>query len=116
MNVEIFDIAQSIRVTQDAAEHLARQLESSGDAAVRISLKESGCNGLSYVVEGVSNLQSKDVIKNLDNGVQLGFDPEALPALTGTEIDYVREGINRTLKFNNPNIKEECGCGESFTV
>ena len=116
MSVETFDIVASIRVTAAAAKHLGNQLQRSGSKAVRISLKASGCNGLSYVVEGVEAKAITDLELQLDNGVSLFIDTEALPALQGTEIDYASEGLNRQLKFNNPNIKEECGCGESFTI
>lgn len=116
MSVETFDIRDSIRVTDAAAKHFSNQLSRSGNTAVRISLKESGCNGLSYVVEGVNDKVESDLQLNLDNGVSLFIDVGALPAMQGTEIDLSSEGLNRTLKFNNPNIKEECGCGESFTV
>jgi len=116
MSVETFDITDSIRVTDAAAKHFSNQLTRSGSKAVRISLKESGCNGLSYVVEGVDSKAETDLQLDLDNGVSLFIDLEALPAMQGTEIDLSNEGLNGTLKFNNPNIKEECGCGESFTV
>ena len=116
MSVETFDIRDSIRVTEAAARHFGNQLARSGSKAVRISLKESGCNGLSYVVEGVEDKVSSDIGLQLNNGVQLFIDADALSVMQGTEIDYSMEGVNRTLKFNNPNIREECGCGESFTV
>lgn len=116
MNVETFDITDSIRVTDAAARHFSSQLARSGSKAVRISLKESGCNGLSYVVEGVDSKAKTDLQLDLNNGVSLFVDVDALPAMQGTEIDLTKEGLNCTLKFNNPNIKEECGCGESFTV
>lgn len=116
MSVEIFDLAASIIVTPAASRHLSDQLKRSGSKGVRISLKESGCSGYSYVIDGVDAPGADDVEIALDNGIVLFVERQALPALQGTEIDYAQEGVNYTLKLNNPNIKSECGCGESFTL
>ncbi len=116
MSVETFAPTQSIRLTEAALAHFRLQLQQSGKQAVRISLKETGCNGLSYVVEGVDAKLDADLELPLGGDVRIYVESKALPALQGTEIDYAREGLNRALKFNNPNIKAECGCGESFTV
>jgi iron-sulfur cluster assembly accessory protein len=116
MTVETFDLNAPLRVTQAAAEHFRKSLAAAGKSAVRVSVQESGCTGFKYVMEEVDNSQSSDTALALDNGVQLFIDAAALDFLRGTEVDLTREGINRVLKFNNPNVVAECGCGESFSV
>lgn len=116
MSVETFDAASPLRVTPAAAEHLRRRLDGVGKEAVRISVKESGCTGFMYVMEEVDAGENSDATVDLDNGVTVFLDNAAVDFLRGTEIDYAREGINRVLKFNNPNVVAECGCGESFSV
>lgn len=116
MSVETFDIAKPLQVTDAAAEHFLRSLTAAGRSGLRISVKESGCTGFMYVMEEVDAGADDDTAIPLDNGVTIYLDNDALSFLRGTEIDYTREGINRTLKFNNPNVVAECGCGESFSV
>ena len=117
MSVETFDIqGQPVTVTPAAAEHFRSSLAAKGLPAVRISVRESGCTGFKYVMEEVSDPEEGDLPVTLDNGIQLFLDDEAVTFLRGTEIDYTRDGINRTLKFRNPNVVAECGCGESFNV
>ena len=117
MTVETFDVnAQSVSVTPAAAEHFRAALAAKGLPAVRISVRDSGCTGFKYVLEEVAVGEEGDLSMTLDNGVQLFVDDAAVPVIRGTEIDYEREGVNRTLKFNNPNVVAECGCGESFNV
>ena len=117
MVVETFDVSTDvISVTPGAAEHLKTQANAKGVNGVRISVKESGCTGYMYVMEEVANGETEDVTVDLDNGVQVFIDAGSLGVLNGTELDYVREGINRTLKFLNPNVTAACGCGESFSI
>ena len=117
MSVETFDVSTDvISVTPDAAAHLKQQVESKGASAVRISVKESGCTGYMYVMEEVNAGEDQDVTVDLDNGVNVFVDAGSIGFLRGTELDYVREGINRTLKFKNPNVTAACGCGESFSI
>jgi len=117
MSVETFDVSKElVTVTDAAAEHLRNSLAGQGKAAVRIAIEESGCTGFKYVMEEVDDSGQGDVTLALSNGVKVCIAPNAIALLQGTEIDYVREGINRTLKFKNPNVTAECGCGESFTV
>ena len=117
MNVETFDVkSELVTVTPAAAEHFRSRLERKGLAAVRISVRESGCTGFKYVMDEVDTGAQGDVLVQLDNGIGLYLEPAALAFLRGTQIDYAREGINRVLKFNNPNVTAECGCGESFSV
>ena len=117
MSVSTYDInADLITATPAAAAHLKAQLDAKGAAGVRISVKESGCTGYMYVFEEVDQAGRDDIVITLQNGVSVFLDPQALPVVRGTEIDYTREGINRTLKLNNPNVTNACGCGESFSI
>ncbi len=116
MSVETFDTSVPLNVTEAAAEHFRRKLDSAGKQAVRISVKESGCTGFMYVMEEVDEGQSSDASVDLENGVRVLLDADAVSFLRGTEVDLVREGINKVLRFNNPNVVAECGCGESFSV
>lgn len=116
MSVETFDLSNSISVTPEAAAHFMHQLSEKTADAVRISLKESGCTGLMYVLDEVNAPEPGDITKVLENGVQLYISPDHLSALTGTEVDIVVQGLNKNLVFNNPNVKDACGCGESFSV
>lgn len=118
MTVEVFDVKNElVTVTPAAAEHFRATLAARGYAGVRISVRESGCTGFKYVMDEVESGGSEgDVAVDLANGVTLFLEPAALQFLRGTQIDYAREGVNRSLKFNNPNVTAECGCGESFSV
>ena len=118
MSVEVFDVkTELVTVTPAAAEHFRARLAGKGCAGVRISVRESGCTGFKYVLDEVESTGSEgDVAVDLANGVTLYLEPSALAFLRGTQIDYAREGVNRNLKFNNPNVTAECGCGESFSV
>jgi iron-sulfur cluster assembly accessory protein len=117
MSVETFDVSTDvISVTPEAAQHLKSQTQAMGASAVRISVKESGCTGYMYVMEEVNAGETSDVIVDLDNGVNVYVAADSIGFLRGTELDYVREGINRTLKFKNPNVTAACGCGESFSI
>ena len=115
MSVETFDSSAPLTVTEAAAAHFRKRLQGAGKSAVRISVRESGCTGFMYVLEEVDAGQSGDARIAVD-GLQLYLADDAVEFLRGTQIDYVREGINRTLRFNNPNVVAECGCGESFSV
>ncbi|WP_323815462.1 iron-sulfur cluster assembly accessory protein [Cellvibrio sp. NN19] len=117
MSVASFDPQQPVQVTPAAAAHFKRQLGSAKDAkAVRLSVKQSGCTGWMYVVDLVEEAKTDDVHMQLEEGVELLVDAKSLSVVSGTEIDYVTEGLNRQLKFNNPRVKDYCGCGESFSV
>lgn len=116
MSVETFTPEQAVSVTEAAQEHFRKQLAEKSDAAIRLSIKESGCTGYKYVIDIVEQPESNDLKIALENGVKLFVSAEALSMVQGTRIDYTREGLNRTLKFINPNVADECGCGESFNV
>ncbi|WP_086931152.1 HesB/IscA family protein [Agarilytica rhodophyticola] len=116
MSVETFSAEQSITVTNAAAEHFARELAKKGGQAVRISLKQSGCTGFKYVIDEVESREDGDLTITLENGIAVYLDPKHLAALNGTVIDYVQQGLNKNLVLDNPNVKDMCGCGESFNV
>jgi iron-sulfur cluster assembly accessory protein len=118
MSVESFDpVQQAVSVSPTAVEHFKRQLVNHKEAkAVRLSVKQSGCTGFMYVVDLVPEAQAEDLHYSLAEGMELLIDKSSLPVVTGTLIDYVTEGVNRQLKFLNPNAKDYCGCGESFNV
>jgi iron-sulfur cluster assembly protein len=78
-------------------------------------VKTTGCSGMAYVLEFVDVLNDEDEIFEQDS-VKLIIDPKSLVYLDGTELDFVKEGLNEGFQFNNPNVKGECGCGESFNV
>lgn len=118
MSVESFDPAQqTVKVSSAAIKHFRRQLEHDGAAkAVRLSVKESGCTGFMYVVDLVQEAQNDDLHYQLDGNLEFLVAKDSLSIVSGTEIDFVKEGVNRQLKFLNPNAKDHCGCGESFNV
>lgn len=118
MNIASFDPQQdTVIVTPAAAAHFKRQLSASKNAsAVRLSVKQSGCTGWMYVVDLVTEAKADDLHLPLDEGIELLVDSASLSVVSGTEIDYVTEGVNRQLKFNNPRAKDYCGCGESFSI
>lgn len=121
MSVETFNInpkalIDSIVITDAAVSHFRRLLEKSSKRGVRISLKESGCTGYKYVIEEVNEPEVGDTARHIDEGVELFVETGCLAALKGLEIDYIQTGLNRNLVMNNPNVKDECGCGESFSV
>jgi iron-sulfur cluster assembly accessory protein len=116
MSVKSFDPSKPIQMSDAAVAHFRSQLSRSGDLGVRISVKQSGCSGLAYVIEGAPAASAGDITLAFDDDLQVFLAAEALEAVRGTTIDLVREGVNHTLKLENPNVKGECGCGESFNV
>lgn len=118
MSVASFDPQQeTVIVTAAAAAHFKRQLSASKESsAVRLSVKQSGCTGWMYVVDLVAEAKADDLHVPLAEGGELLVDAKSLAVVSGTEIDYVTEGVNHQLKFNNPRVKDYCGCGESFSI
>lgn len=105
-----------VSMTEAAARHVQKSLSKRGKGVgLRLAVKTSGCSGLSYAIEFADEVQEHDQTFE-SHGVQLLVDARSLPFLDGTELDFVREGLNEGFKFNNPNSKAECGCGESFAV
>jgi iron-sulfur cluster assembly protein len=106
----------AISLTEAAANHVRRSLENRGKGqGVRLGVKTTGCSGLGYVLEYVDELKGSDCVFE-SHGLKVVVDEDSLDFLDGTELDFVREGINEGFKFNNPNVRGECGCGESFSV
>jgi iron-sulfur cluster assembly protein len=106
----------SVSLTQSAADHVAGQLVTRGKGlGIRLGVTTSGCSGMAYVLEFVDEVRSEDSVFE-GHGVKVFIDPKSMVYLDGTELDFVREGLNEGLQFRNPNVSAECGCGESFTV
>lgn len=117
MSVEAFDpSSQVVSVTPVALAHFRRQLTNQPGKSVRVSVKKSGCTGFMYVVDMVEQGADTDLRYQLDDQVQLLVARDSLEVITGTQIDLVTEGINQQIRFTNPNVKDQCGCGESFSV
>ncbi|OYV81105.1 iron-sulfur cluster assembly protein IscA [Acidithiobacillus sulfuriphilus] len=105
-----------LSMTEQAARHVRETLAKRGKGqGIRIGVKTSGCSGLSYVLEFVDTPNPEDTAFAFGD-VKLFVDPKSLVYLDGTELDFTREGLNQGFRFNNPNVKNTCGCGESFTT
>ncbi len=105
-----------ITLTAAAAQRVKNFLEQRGKGiGLRLAVKPSGCSGMAYALEFVDELGENDQVFE-DHGVKVIVDSKSLLYIDGTELDYTKEGLNEGFKFNNPNVKGECGCGESFTV
>ena len=103
-------------MTEQAAKHVSSYLAKRGKGiGVRLGVRTTGCSGMAYKLEFADDSQPEDIVFE-SQGLKVLIDPKSLPYLDGTELDYTREGLNEGFKFNNPNVKDECGCGESFTV
>ncbi|MDR2128415.1 MAG: iron-sulfur cluster assembly protein IscA [Burkholderiaceae bacterium] len=106
----------SISLTPAAARHVEKSIARRGSGiGLRLAVKTSGCSGYAYALEFVDTLSAEDACFE-NHGVKVFVDPRSLAMLDGTELDFVREGLNEGFKFNNPNAKANCGCGESFAV
>jgi len=105
-----------ITLTEKAAKHVANYIAKRGKGiGLRFGVRTSGCSGMAYKLEFVDAANPDDIVFE-SHGIKVMVDPKSLPYIDGTELDYTREGLNEGFKFNNPNIKDECGCGESFNV
>ena len=105
-----------ISMTDRAAQHVARQLDGRGKGlGIRVGVTTTGCSGMAYVLEFVDEPKQEDQVFE-DHGIKIIVDPKSLVYIDGTEMDYVKEGVNEGFAFRNPNVKGECGCGESFSV
>jgi iron-sulfur cluster assembly protein len=106
----------SITLTESAAKHVATFLEKRGKGlGLRLGVRTSGCSGLAYKLEYADEVRPED-LRFESHGVTVVIDPKSMPYLEGLELDFAREGLNEGFKFNNPNVKDSCGCGESFNV
>jgi len=106
----------AISLTESAAErvrsHLVRR---GGGLGLRLAVKSSGCSGFSYVVDYADEARPDDLVFD-SQGIKVFVDRASFTAIDGTRIDFVRQGLNESFRFDNPNVRGECGCGESFTV
>jgi iron-sulfur cluster assembly protein len=106
----------AISLTDSAANRVRTYLDARDDSiGLRLGVTKTGCSGYSYVINYAEELHDSDVIFE-DKGVKVVVDPEALALIDGTEVDFVKNGLNEAFSFRNPNITGECGCGESFNV
>jgi iron-sulfur cluster assembly protein len=106
----------AISLTESAAERVRSRLASRGRGlGLRLAVKTSGCSGYSYVVDYADEVRPDDLVFDT-SGVKVYVDPASLAAIDGTRIDLVRQGLNESFRFENPNVSAECGCGESFSV
>lgn len=106
----------SISLTEAAADRVQTFIEKRGKGiGLRLGVRNSGCSGMAYVIEFADQLSGEDVVFD-DRGVKIIVDSKSLLYLDGTELDFGKEGLNEGFKFNNPNVNEQCGCGESFTI
>ena len=105
----------TITLTENAAKHIQQQLEKRGKGiALRIGIKKSGCSGFSYTYDYADDIQANEKIFDSCN-TRIVVDAENLPFLDGSQIDFIKDGLNSAFKFNNPNIENACGCGESVS-
>jgi iron-sulfur cluster assembly protein len=105
-----------ITLTEKAAAHVQSFLVKRGKGvALRLGVRTSGCSGMAYKLEFADAINPDDLQFDC-HGVKVVIDPKSLPYLEGTELDYTREGLNEGFRFRNPNVKDQCGCGESFNV
>jgi len=106
----------AITLTDAAATRVKDFLVNRGKGeGLRLGVRTSGCSGMAYVIEFADEIDPEDTVFE-DNGVKLIIDAKSLIYLDGTEVDFAKEGLNEGFQFNNPNAKDSCGCGESFTV
>lgn len=106
----------TINLTEVAAERVKSFLHSRGKGiGLRIGIKTTGCSGMAYVLEFVDEVDDSDEVFE-SQGVKVIVDPKSLVYLDGTQVDFAKDGLNEGFQFTNPNAKDECGCGESFTV
>jgi len=105
----------NISLTESAARRVESFLSHEGGAGLRLGVRRTGCSGWAYVVDLADDVLESDEIFE-DRGIRILVDRDALPLLAGTQIDFVQHGLNSTFEFSNPNVTDECGCGESFAV
>ena len=116
IEVQHADPQLPVEVTEAAVRHFRQQILAAKAAGLRLSVKESGCTGYMYVMDLVEAPPADDLLMQLADDVCLWIDRASLPILRGTTVDFVREGLNSLLRFGNPNAKDYCGCGESFSI
>ena len=106
----------ALSLTQRAAERVKSYLERRGSGlGLRVGIRRTGCSGYAYVIDYADDVDDDDVVFE-DRGVKIVVDNDSLELIDGTQVDFVKQGLNEAFKFRNPNVKGECGCGESFSI
>lgn len=106
----------AIHLTENAANRVRQFLEKEGHGVgLRLGVKRTGCSGWAYKVDLADEIGEEDTVFE-EHGVKVVVDPKSMELVDGTHVDFVNEGLNREFRFSNPNVTDECGCGESFTV
>lgn len=106
----------AISLTEPAADRVKTYLDARGSGVgLRVGVKKTGCNGFAYVVNYADAIEDDDVVFE-DRGISVVVDRDSLALIDGTEVDFVKDGLNEAFSFRNPNVTGECGCGESFSV
>lgn len=106
----------AISLTTSAAERVRSYIEKRGHGVgLRVGVKKTGCSGYAYVIDYADSIDTDDSVFE-GGGVKVIVDPKSLELIDGTEVDFVKDGLNEAFKFRNPNVKGECGCGESFNI
>ena len=106
----------AISLTEPAVERVRSYLDARGSGiGLRVGVKKTGCNGFAYVINYADEVVDGDVVFE-QRGVKIVIDEISLGLIDGTEVDFVKEGLNEAFRFRNPNVTGECGCGESFSV
>ena len=106
----------ALSLTKSAAQRVSTYLEKRGHGVgLRVGVKPTGCSGYSYIVNYADEIGADDIVFE-DRGVKIVTDPEALKLIDGTEVDFIKNGLNEAFSFRNPNVTGECGCGESFNI
>ncbi len=106
----------AITLTDAAANRVTQFIANRGKGlGLRLGVRTTGCSGMAYVIEFADEIKEGDIVFD-NNNVKVVVDPKSLVYLDGTELDFSKEGLNEGFRFNNPNVSDECGCGESFSV
>ena len=106
----------AISLTPAAADRIRRFMSARGQGlGLKLGVRKTGCSGFAYVINYADQAAPQDIVFE-DHGIKVFVDPESLPLIDGTTVDFVKQGLNESFRFQNPNIKGECGCGESFSV
>lgn len=113
----VVDDELRITMTDVAVAHVKAQIAKRGKGiGLRLGVKKVGCSGFGYVVDFLDEASPDDCVYPVAEGLAVYVDPDSLPYVRGTEVNYVRQGLNTGFEFNNPNVKAMCGCGESFNI
>ena len=106
----------AVTLTSQAADHIGKYLQKRGSGiGLRLGVRTTGCSGMAYKLEYVDEASNDDEVFE-SHGIKVFVDPKSLPYIDGTELDFAREGLNEGFRFSNPNVKDACGCGESFRI